>query len=109
MVGTMPTFPASTSIRSRAAIYTRPHEPKPMRFTARDGRILEAIHAYDGTLADYQIKHLFFTGESQLRLRMRFLYQSGYITRPDYKRRARLAHMVYWLVCKGAADVAGLF
>src|SRR5260221_2042599 len=94
----VPVFMPFNGIHSkRAAIYTRPHEPKPMRFTARDGRILEAIHAYDGTLADFQIKQLFFTGESQMRLRMRFLYQNGYVTRPDHKRRASLKHMVYFL------------
>ena len=94
--------------KKRTAIYTRPSNPIPRKFTARDGRILEAIHAYDGMLADYQIKYLFFTGETQLRLRMRFLYQHGYVARPDYKRRASLNHMVYWLDTKGAAYVAGL-
>ena len=57
--------PAPKTIRSRAAAYVRPDHPKHMKFTARDGRILEAIHAYDGILADYQIRALFFSGESQ--------------------------------------------
>ena len=33
-----------------------------MRLTDRDRHILEAVHAYDGILADTQIKALFFTG-----------------------------------------------
>jgi hypothetical protein len=80
----------------------------PMRLTARDGRILEAIHAYDGLLSDLQIQKLFFTGASQMQLRMRLLYQHGYVARPDRRRRASISTMVYWLDTKGAAYIAGL-
>ncbi len=79
-----------------------------MRFTARDSRILEAIHAFDGVLSDLQIQRLFFTGSSQTQLRMRLLYQHGYVARPDRRQRASIPTMVYWLTQKGAAYVAGL-
>ncbi len=79
-----------------------------MRLTARDVRVLEALHAFDGVLADYQIQRLFFTGTSQTRLRLRLLYAHGYVARPDRRRRASMPCMVYWLERKGAAYVAGL-
>ncbi len=104
----MPTAPPRTPIRTRAAAYIRPTNPAHMKFTRRDGHILEAIHAYDGVLADYQIRTLFFSGQSQVKLRLRLLFQQGYLARPSYKKRASLTHMVYWLDTKGAAYVAGL-
>src|SRR5579862_5131090 len=104
----MPITPTAKPARSRAAVYIRPAQPTHMKFTARDGRILEAIHAYDGVLADYQIRALFFSGESQVKLRLRLLFQQGYLARPSYKKRASLTHMVYWLDTKGASYVAGL-
>src|SRR5689334_14197966 len=82
--------------------------PPAMGFTARDGHILEAIHAFDGMLSDEQIKRLFFTGTSQMQLRMRLLFHHGYVARPDRKQRASIPHMVYWLSERGAAYVAGL-
>ena len=90
--------------------YVRAEESRrpSMRLTTRDKRILEAIHAFDGVLSDQQIKHLFFSGTSQLRLRMRLLYQHGYVVRPDRRRRASLPTMVYWLDERGADHVAGL-
>lgn len=98
-------MPAS---KERLPTYQRAAHPPGFRVTARDGRILEAIHAFDGLLADYQIKRLFFSGASQLRLRMRLLYHHGYVARPDRRRRASLPAMVYWLDRRGAAYVAGL-
>lgn len=84
-------------------------KPAPvMRITARDGRILEAIHAFDGVLSDAQIKRLFFTGTSQMQLRMRLLFNHGYVARPDRRRRASIPNMVYWLTPQGAEYVAGL-
>jgi hypothetical protein len=90
--------------------YTRSDSPNvpAMRLTARDGKILEAIHAFDGVLSDRQIKRLFFSGTSQMQLRMRLLYQHGYVARPDRRRRASMTEMVYWLDTKGAAYVGGL-
>lgn len=87
---------------------TQPENAKSMRFMPRDGKILQALHAYDGVLAEYQIKELFFTGWSQARLRLRFLHQHGYIARPTFKKRLSLNHLVYWLDKQGAAYVAGL-
>lgn len=80
-----------------------------MRFTERDGHILEAIQAYDGLLADYQIQRLFFTAERQCRGRLNILFRHGYLMRPDLKQRGSLPCMVNWLSKKGAAYVAGLY
>ena len=90
--------------------YVRADETKrpSMRLTDRDSRILEAIHAFDGVLSDRQIKSLFFSGTSQMQLRMRLLYQHGYVARPDRRRRASMTAMVYWLDTRGAEYVAGL-
>ncbi|MBL8156504.1 MAG: replication-relaxation family protein [Anaerolineae bacterium] len=79
-----------------------------MQLTPRDKRILEAIHAHDGLLSRAQIKRLFFTGDTQLRVRMTLLYQHGYVQRPSRKQRASLPDLIYWLDDKGAALVAGL-
>ncbi len=98
------------AVRPRLPPYQRADETRrpPIRLTARDGHILEAIQAFDGVLSDRQIQSLFFTGTTQMRLRMRLLYQHGYVARPDQRRRASLPAMVYWLDTKGAAFVAGL-
>lgn len=92
---------------TKTPISPKKKSPVSGKFTPRDGQILEAIHAYDGMLADYQLRALFFTGESQFRLRMRYLSQHGYVSRPTYKERAAIRHMVYWLSKQGAAYVAG--
>jgi hypothetical protein len=99
-----------TSPRPRLPQYRRADESQrpPMRLTPRDSAILEALHAFDGVLSDRQIKRLFFSGPSQMHLRLRLLYQHGYVTRPDRRRRASLTHMVYWLDRQGAEYVAGL-
>jgi len=88
--------------------YRRSDNPPPMKLTERDKHILEAVHAYDGMLADYQIQALFFTGRTQMKLRTKLLFQNGYLNRPDRKRRAALDYMIYWLGKKGAEYVAGL-
>ncbi len=79
-----------------------------MRLTGRDSRILEAAHAFDGVLGDYQIRRLFFTGERQARGRLSLLFQHGYLSKPSRAQRAGLPCMVYWLGKRGAAHVAGL-
>jgi hypothetical protein len=79
-----------------------------MRLTERDQYILEAIHAYDGMLSFSQIQRMFFTGKSQAELRLRLLYHSGYLNRPDKDQRRRLPEMIYWLDRKGAELVASL-
>jgi len=79
-----------------------------MLLTERDERIMEAVHAFDGVLADYQIRRLFFTGERQTRGRLSMLFQHGYLEKPSRAQRAALPCMVYWLGKRGATHVAGL-
>jgi len=79
-----------------------------MKLTERDSRLLEAVHAFDGVLGDYQIRRLFFTGERQARLRLSLLFQHGYLAKPSRMQRASSPCMVYWLARRGAAHVAGL-
>lgn len=79
-----------------------------MRLTARDTRILEAIHAYDGMLGFSQIRRLFFTGKSQAEERLKLLYHHKYINRPNREQRMRLPEMIYWLDKSGAETVASL-
>lgn len=88
--------------------YNRIEKPPNMKFTERDGLILEAIHAFDGLLADYQIQRLFFSGKRQMQYRMSLLFQHGYVARPDRRRRFSLYSMVYWLDKKGFEYVLGL-
>jgi hypothetical protein len=104
----MPVNPTRKPIHKKSSMYHRPETPVSGKFMPRDGHILEAIHSYDGVLADYQIRSLFFTGDSQYKLRMRYLFQHGYVARPSYKRRASLHHMIYWLDTAGAKHIAGL-
>ncbi|HKZ40580.1 MAG TPA: replication-relaxation family protein [Candidatus Hodarchaeales archaeon] len=92
----------------RLPIYTRAENAPSMRLTERDRAILEAIHAFDGMLADYQIQRLFFQGRRQMQHRMSLLFHHGYVSRPDRKKRAAITNMVYWLGKKGANYVAGL-
>jgi hypothetical protein len=80
--------------------------PPNFRLTERDKRILEAIHAFDGLLSFSQIKRLFFSGKSQAELRLRLLYQHGFVNRLDRLQRLRAPEMVYWLDKKGAEWVA---
>jgi hypothetical protein len=79
-----------------------------MRFTERDSRILEAIHAYDGMLGFSQIRRMFFTGESQTKQRLKLLYQNTYLNRPNKEQRRRISEMIYWLDKQGAQVVASL-
>lgn len=88
--------------------FRRVSDPPPMLLTERDKRILEAIYAHDGLLSISQIKRLFFSGNTQLRVRLTLLYQHGYVQRPSRKQRASLTDLIYWLDDKGAALVAGL-
>ena len=94
----------------RLSPYVRatPANRPPMRLTERDRLILEAIHAYDGFLSDEQVQRLFFTGRSQMLLRVMLLFQHGYINRPNLRQRVGTGKTVYWLTEQGAAFVAGL-
>lgn len=88
--------------------YGRIKSPPKMRLTERDWRIIEAIHSYDGILSFSQVQRLFFTGKSQTELRLKLLYQHGYLNRLDRDQRRRYTEMVYWLDKKGAELVASL-
>ena len=88
--------------------YGRINFPPKMQLTERDRRILEAVHAYDGILSFSQVQRLFFTGKSQAELRLKLLYQHGYLNRLDRDQRRRLPDMIYWLDKKGAELVASL-
>ena len=79
-----------------------------MRLTERDKRILEAVHAYDGTLSFSQIQRMFFTGKSQTEQRLKLLYQHAYLARLNKDQRRRFPEMIYWLDKKGAEIVASL-
>jgi hypothetical protein len=79
-----------------------------MRLTARDKRILEAVHAYDGMMGFTQIQRLFFGGKSQAEHRLKLLYQNCYLNRPNREQRRRVPEMIYWLDKKGARIVASL-
>lgn len=94
--------------KSETPVDQRPENPRPMHFTQRDSRILEAIHAFDGMMGQYQLQRLFFTGQRQCRGRLSVLFQHGYLARPNRRRRASLPCMIYWLDRRGAAHVAGL-
>ncbi|GIL13919.1 MAG: hypothetical protein BroJett038_26390 [Chloroflexota bacterium] len=94
--------------RPRLPVFERAAQAPLMRLTDRDKRILEAVHSFDGLLADYQIRALFFTGKTQMQIRTKLLFQHGYLARPDRRRRAALPCMVYWLTQQGAAYIAGL-
>jgi len=89
----------------------RPANPKRCSFTARDGLILEAIHAYEGMLSDRQVMRLFFhpeTGLRQAQKRLNCLWENGYIRRPKRHWGSVFRSTVYFLDEKGAAYVAGL-
>ena len=88
--------------------YGRAPNPPSMRLTARDRRILEAVHAFDGMLSFSQIRRLFFSGESQAEERLKLLYQHGYLNRPERDMRQRLPEMIYWLDRRGAELIASL-
>lgn len=79
-----------------------------MRLTERDKRIVEAIHSYDGILGFSQLQRMFFTGKSQAELRLKLLYQHGYLNRLNKNQRRHYPEMVYWLDKKGAELVASL-
>jgi len=94
--------------KQRLPRYGRVSNPPSMRLTARDKRILEAVHTYDGMLSFHQIQRLFFTGKSQTEQRLKLLYQHGYLARPSKDQRRRLPEMIYWLDKKGAEIIASL-
>lgn len=95
-------------IKNKLPRYGRIKQPPNMRLTERDKHILEAVYAYDGMLSFSQLHRLFFTGKSQTELRLRLLYQHGYLNRLDREQRCRYSEMIYWLDKRGAELVASL-
>ena len=82
-----------------------------MRFTERDGQILEAIQTYDGVLSRRQIKQLFWRESSWrvLHRRLAYLHYNNYIAKPDLDdRKIRpIPEPVAWLDWRGALCLAG--
>ena len=61
-----------------------------MQLTERDKQMLEAIHFYDGMLADYQLRRLFFPTDTTGRYfkdRMSKLFHNRYVAKPGRKER----------------------
>src|SRR5260221_4042375 len=90
--------------------YERTDTPPHMRLTDRDREVIAAIHSFDGILADYQLRDMFFQTDTTGRYfqdRMSFLFHNGYVAKPDRERRAQLKYTVYWLGPKGAEILAG--
>lgn len=85
-----------------------PETPRPMKFTDRDGQILETIHAFEGMMGDYQIERLHFTSDRQTRERLSILWQNGWLARLHPQIRPSYPCMVYWLGERGAGYIAGL-
>src|SRR5260221_3131795 len=85
--------------------YERTDTPPHMRLTDRDREVIAAIHTYDGILADYQLRAMFFPTDTTGRYfqeRMSFLFHNGYIDKPYRQHRAELKYTTYWLDMKGA-------
>lgn len=106
----LPATTANGQLVPRLPAYSRLNERDLpiMRITERDKQILEAVHAYDGVLSEPQIRQLFFSGRTATQVRLKLLFQHGYLSRPTRRQRAALPTMVYWLGERGAACVAGL-
>src|SRR5258708_286572 len=77
--------------------------------TARDEAIVVGVHEYDGFLADYQIRRLFFGNNKSLtqpNVRTRLLFDHQYLKRFNRLQRAYYGFMGYWLDERGAHLVA---
>ena len=96
---------------NRHRLYKSQTDPRPVRLTPRDRRILGTIHAFDGLISLKQIDRLFFsgTGGTWPRERLRALFDNGYLNMPDRDNvhRVPLGETIYFLGKKGAAMVAG--
>ena len=86
--------------------------PASIRLTARDLRILECLHAFDGLLSLRQIDRLFFNGRGGTwpRERMRALAAHDLVRTPKPAERYLVpaGEQIYWLGSKGAEQIAGL-
>lgn len=94
----------------RTQRFQRKADPPPMRFQARDGEILAAIHKYDGMLAKRQIKALYWSQASPqaMERRLSLLYHTGYLNMPDFDQRRIYAipEPLVWLGWRGIMFVA---
>lgn len=99
------------STQAQRPKYERAKTPPPMRFQARDGRILRTIYDYDGVVAKRQLKRLFWAGKSDraMEKRLSLLYHNGYLNWPDMGqwRSQPIPEPVCWLGWKGALWLAG--
>jgi len=90
--------------------YERIATPAPMRFQARDGAILQALHTYDGVLARRQIKDMFWKEASTktMERRLTLLYHNGFINMPslDQRRVYPIPEPIVWLGWRGILHVA---
>ena len=80
---------------------------RPIKLTDRDDSIFRWIWLFDGVMSAEQIQRLEFGSWHRARLRLGYLYQHGYLNRPDRHTRAGLPQMIYWLTAKSAERVAG--
>lgn len=94
------------SPRAPLPIYERAQVPPPIQLTSRDKAFLTTIYRFEGILADYQIKRLFFDSTPRMMARMSLLYHNGYVARPTKQQRAQLSYNVYWLDSKGIEYIA---
>ncbi|MEX1248670.1 MAG: replication-relaxation family protein [Anaerolineales bacterium] len=90
--------------------FERKLSPPPMRFQARDGDILAAVHKYDGLLAKRQIKQLFWPQASlqAMERRLSLLYHTAYLNMPDFDQRRiyPISEPIVWLGWRGVLFVA---
>ncbi len=81
-----------------------------MRFQERDGRILQAIHDYDGVLARRQLKKMFWPTATTRAMEKRLskLYRSGYLDWPsrEQRRTKPIPESIVWLAWQGAQYIA---
>jgi hypothetical protein len=82
-----------------------------MRFQPRDGRLLQALHDYDGVLSREQIQTLFWPQAQSMRAvhaRLAKLRESGYLAWPTQEQRNTQPgpKSICWLGWRGAMWVA---
>jgi hypothetical protein len=90
--------------------FGRKSTPPPLRFQARDGRILDTIYAYDGVMARRQIKHLFWPKASQqaMERRLSLLFHASYLNMPSLEQRRSqpIPEPIVWLGWRGILHMA---
>jgi len=82
---------------ARLPHYERAKEPPPMGLTPRDKQILEAIYQFEGVLADYQLRRLFFNSDRRMKGRMSVLYHNQYVDRFTRQQQNSYGLMAYFL------------